>query len=369
MSRTVHLGMFIVSTLAVLAAGIFLVGRNQLMFNRTYRLQADFGTVSGLNGGAEVRVGGLRKGVVKAIRLPNQPDEKVAVEMNLDRSTREVVKKDSVASIQTEGLMGSKYVDISFGSKDAPQVDDGDTIDSVPPLDISDLFKKTNDILDSSKTAMNNMGQLTDNLKSVSAKIDQGKGTMGALVNDRKMYDQLNATAAQAKDGATAFQENMEALKHNFFLRGFYKKRGYADSAQLTKNEAQNMPQGPYLKKFSYGALKIFNKPDAAKLKNEKSLDEPGRFLEQNKFGSAVIVAYTGMKGDSDKDLELSEARAMVVRNYLVNNFKFDDTRLKTMGMGKNGQPEDSDAGGIEIVIYPAGGEAPGVKRMARAGR
>jgi phospholipid/cholesterol/gamma-HCH transport system substrate-binding protein len=369
MSRPVRLGIFIVSTLAILAVGIFLIGRNQLLFTRTYRLKADFGTVSGLTGGAEVRVGGLHKGTVKAIRLPSQPNEKVTVLMDLERSTRKVVKKDSVASIQTEGLMGSKYVDISFGSKDAPQVNDEDTIGSEPPLDISDLFKKTNEILDSSKTAMNNVDQLTESLKSVSGKIDQGKGTMGALVNDRKVYDQLNATTQQAKEGAAAFQENMEALKHNFFLRGFYKKRGYADSAELTKNEIKSMPQGPYIKKFDYDALKIFNKPDAAKLKNEKSLDEPGQFLQQNKFGSAVVVAYTGMKGDTDKDLELSEARAMVVRDYLVKNFKFDDTRLKTMGLGKNGEANDSVAGGIEIVVYPVAVETPPARRETRASR
>jgi len=75
------------------------------------------------------------------------------------------------------------------------------------------------------------------------------------------------------------------------------------------------------------------------------------------------------MKGDTDKDMELSEARAGIVRDYLVKSFKFDDTRLKTMGLGKNGQPQDSEEGGIEIAVYSGGAEAPSAKSVAKNSR
>jgi len=355
MSRTARLGVFIFATLAILAIGIFLIGSKQFLFSSSYHIKANFDSVAGLDNGAEVRVGGVHKGTVSVIQLPTQSNGKVAVVMKMESSTRDVVKADSVASIQTEGLMGSKYVDISFGSKDAPKIQDWETIGSQPPVDISDLIKKTNDMLDSGKTAMNNIDELSGNLKSVSAKVDEGKGTLGALVNDKKMYQQLSDTTAQAKEGATAFQENMQALKSNFFLRGFYKRRGYSDSSELTKYEIPNLPQSPQLKEFSYDAAKLFNKPDAAKLKNAKALDSVGHYLEQNKFGLAVVVTKTGMKGDTDKDKELSEARGMVVRDYLAKNFKFDDTLLRTLALGKIAGGAGSDAGGVEIVVYPAG--------------
>jgi hypothetical protein len=73
-----------------------------------------------------------------------------------------------------------------------------------------------------------------------------------------------------------------------------------------------------------------------------------------------VIVVSTGMVGDTQKDLVLSEARAMVIREYLVENFGFDDSQLKTLGQGKEaGATPDAAWGSIQILIYPAGTELP----------
>jgi phospholipid/cholesterol/gamma-HCH transport system substrate-binding protein len=346
MSRIVRLGIFIVGTLTILGIGIFLIGNRQFLFSSNYTLKAPFDTVAGLPNGADVRVGGIHEGTVEQIQLPTQPDGKVIVVMELQNSTRDIVKKDSVASIKTEGLVGDKFVAVSFGSNDAPKVNDGDTIASQPPLDISDVLTKTNQILDSSKDAVNN-------LESISSKIDHGKGTVGALVNNKQMYDQMSSAVNQAQAGATAFQENMQALKHNFFLHGFFNKRGYSDSSQLTAHQIGSLPQQPYIKKFAYDAKQIFAKPDTAKLKSPKRLDNAGQFLQQNKFGTAVVVAYTGPKGDSEKDQTLAEARAMVVRDYLVKNFAMDDTRLKTMALGKSAQYETAKDGRVEVLIYP----------------
>src|SRR6185503_10234475 len=123
----------------------------QFLFSSTYALNANFKNVSGLNNGAEVRVGGIHKGTVKQIQLPVQPDGEMTVVMNMEKSTRKVIRKDSVAAIQTEGLLGNKYVEITFGSENAANVEDGSSINSVPPLDISDLMKKTDAILDTTK--------------------------------------------------------------------------------------------------------------------------------------------------------------------------------------------------------------------------
>lgn len=348
MSRAFRLGVFIFATLTILAAGIFLIGNQRLLFGPTYRLKASFKNVAGLDTGADVRVGGIRKGIVKQIELPHQSNGEMTVVMALETSTRDVIKQDSIAAIQTEGLLGNKYVEISFGSGDAPKVVDGETIGSLAPLDISDVIKKTNEILDTTQLTMGN-------LNAISSKIDQGQGTLGALVNDRKMYDQLNAATNQANKGAAAFQEDMEAMKHNWLLRGFFNKRGYSDSSVLTEHEISNLPTSPYLKKFVFDGKKIFDKPDNAKLKSEKTLTEAGRFLEGNRFGLAIVVAHNGMNGDTDEAQELTQARAMVVRDYLVKNFKMDDTRVKTIALGKSDQKDAGGGGSVEVIIYPVG--------------
>ena len=127
----------------------------------------------------------------------------------------------------------------------------GETIQSVPPLEMADMLKKTNGILDSSQQAIQNATPATAHLNSVSAKIDSGQGTVGALVNDKQLYNNLeqttttlHATMLQAQTGVTDFQENMEALKHNFLLSGYFKKRGYDDSADLGANAIVGLPQG-----------------------------------------------------------------------------------------------------------------------------
>ncbi|HXM62914.1 MAG TPA: MlaD family protein [Terriglobales bacterium] len=373
MSRAARLGAFIVATLAILAGGIFIIGSKQYLFSSTYRLQTQFANVEGLEEGGDVRVGGVHTGTVRTIVLPRKADDKVTVLMDLRKSTHDIIKKDSVASIETEGLLGNQYLAISFGSPDAADVRDNDIIASQPPLEMSDLLQKASSLLDGSQQAIQNATRATANLDSISAKINRGQGTAGALVNDKQLYNNLEQTSSsmrdtmtEAKAGVTDFQENMEAMKHNFFLRGFFKSRGYEDSSELTDNEIQRLPQGTPVKEFDYPAKQLFDKQDSAKLKNQKSLNNGGEFLANNQFGFAVVVSATGMEGDTQKDLVLTEARAAVVREYLVENFGFDDSQLKTLGLGK--QPDtnsDKDWGKVQILIYPAGTEIPPKKETA----
>jgi len=362
MSRLARLGLFILGTLLILAIGIFLIGDKQFLFSSTYRLNAAFDTVAGLPDGADVRIGGVRRGTVDHIQVPRSPNEKVVIAMDLDSSTRQVIRKDSVASIETEGLLGNKFVAVSFGSKDGQPIHDGDSIQSATPLDFSDLVKKTNEILDRTQSSMQNVEEATADMKAITSTIRGGEGTVGALIKDKSLYRRLNDTTAgmrdtvaEAKTGVTAFQENMEALKHNWFLRGFFKNRGYMDAKELTKYEVPELPHGPELKRFTYSAKDLFDKPDAAKLKNEKSLNKAGKFLEQNQFGMAVVVVSTGTKGNAEEDRVLTQARALVVRQYLVEKFNLDDARLKTKGVGDEAQNGAQNGDRVDVVVYPAG--------------
>jgi phospholipid/cholesterol/gamma-HCH transport system substrate-binding protein len=375
MSRAARLGAFIIATLAILVAGVFIIGDRQYLFTSTYRLKAQFNTVAGLDEGAEVRVGGVHSGSVRSIELPNKPTDKITVLMDLQRSTHEIIKQDSVASIETEGLLGNEYVAISFGSAQALNVGDGDAIASEPPLVIADLIKKTDGILDSGQEALDNVTVATANISSISAKINQGQGTIGALVNDKKMYNELDQatigmrdTVIHAQAGIADFQENMEALKQNFLLRGYFKKRGYEDSAELAKDQIASLPDVTPLKTFTYQPKNLFDKIDTAKLKNQNSLSDAGKFLAGNEFGIAVVVVHAGTTGDAQQELVLTQARAAVIRDYLVGNFGFDDTQLKTLGMGKTiGATTDSGWGDIEIVVYPVGTSAPAVQQAGIA--
>jgi phospholipid/cholesterol/gamma-HCH transport system substrate-binding protein len=366
MTRVARLGLFIFGTLAILAAGVFIIGSKEYLFRSTYELKAQFDNVAGLSEGADVQVGGVHSGMVKSIQLPHRPGDKVTVVMDLEKSTHEIIKQDSVASIETEGMLGSQYVAISFGSAGQADVTNGQVIHSQPPLIMADMLKKASGILDSGQQAMKNATEATAHLNSVSSKIDAGQGTVGALINDKQLYNNLaqststlQATMVQAQTGVTDFQENMEALKHNFLLSGYFKKRGYEDEADLAANQITELPQGTPIKTFTLSAKQLFDGRDSAKLKNQKELDAGGAFLAANPFGVAVVAVSAGPEGDSAKDLLLTHARAMVIREYLVGNFGFDDSNLKTLGLGKQtGANTDAD-GSIQILIFPPGTDLP----------
>jgi outer membrane protein OmpA-like peptidoglycan-associated protein len=240
---------------------------------------------------------------------------------------------------------------------------------------MSDIIKKTNAILDSSQQTVQNASLMTANLASISAKIDTGKGTAGALVNDKQLYTNLAQTASDARDtmvqaqaGVTDFQENMEALKHNFFLSGYFNKRGYEDSADLTANEVERLPADQPIKTFTYSSKQLFDKIDSAKLKGQKSLNACGEFLADGQYGYAVVVVSAGENGDAQKDLVLTQGRAMVVREYLVETFGFDDSHLRTLGLGKQAESNsDIGWGSVRIVFYPPGTVIPPNKQSQAA--
>jgi outer membrane protein OmpA-like peptidoglycan-associated protein len=304
MSTAFRVGVLVVMALVFLSIGVFLIGNKDFLFSSTYRLKAEFQNVAGLNNGAAVRIGGIHQGTVKEIDLPSQPDGKVTVVMNVKSETRNIIKKDSRASIKTEGLLGDKYVEISFGSPKAEPIGEDGTI---------------------------------------------------ASEMQRDMSEQAQQIADEARSGIVAFRDNMEALQHNFFFRGFFERRGYSDSAELNQHAIPRIPARKPSKEFQFDAKEIFDKPDNAKLKDKKTLDEAGKFLENNPFGLAVIAASEA-KGDSEKLRLLTAARAKVVRDYLTENFKVDDKRIKTIGLGKEKTNETSK---LTILVYAPSGRSP----------
>ena len=350
MSRMARLGLFLVASSVILFLAIFLIGSQQRLFTRSYRLRAQFPGVSGLMAGAEVRVGGVRKGTVDTIMLPPRPTGQVLVTMSLDRSTSGLVKADSRAAIETEGLLGSKYLAVSFGSPGAADVKDWDLIASVPPLDIDGLLKTSKEIMEATHSAMKNLDTLSGDMATLTARINRGQGTVGALLNDRGLYDQIGDTVAHARVGAIAFQENMQALKANILFRGYFKDRGYQDAADLTRWAIARMPEGAPARTFTLAAKDLFE-ADGARLSGKQRLNPVGADLEQHPFVLAVVQAFSGPKGNQDENLLLTQAQAMVVRTYLADRFELDDSRLKTLGMGE-APAQPGQEGRIVISVY-----------------
>ena len=106
MSRAARLGAFIIAALTILVSGIFVIGGKQYLFTPTYRLNTRFKSVVGLESGADVRVGGVHSGTVRRVQLPRTPMDTITVWMDVEQSTHNIIKQDSLATLETDGLLG-----------------------------------------------------------------------------------------------------------------------------------------------------------------------------------------------------------------------------------------------------------------------
>ena len=119
-SNKVALGVFLVAGLLLFAAGIFWICDRRQLFSGSLELNAEFRNVSGLTRGAKVRVSGLDAGEVLEVHIPGIPEQPFRVRFRILSTFRPIIRTDSVASIQTDGLVGNKYLQVGVGTSGAP---------------------------------------------------------------------------------------------------------------------------------------------------------------------------------------------------------------------------------------------------------
>ena len=311
-ARLAGVGAFVLGGLALFTLGLFLIGDRQLAFANKFTVYTEFTKITGLQPGAIVRVSGAKAGIVTQVVPPNTPSEKFRVQLEIIEDLHQLVRTDSVATIETEGLMGGSYLGISTGTDTAAPVGPNATIAGKEPFDIADLMQQMGDtiarvnvtidelkggvqdtVVSIGDTVDNANGLITDvsadmkrlvataatitsDAAEIAEGIRSGKGTLGKFVNDDELYNSVAAISKQVEEIATGtrlvieeakqalddlqskdgpvqgmtanvaqtmddtrvamagFAENMEALKHNFLLRGYFNRRGFFDLAQMS---------------------------------------------------------------------------------------------------------------------------------------
>ena len=137
---TIRLGIFIAGGVFLFIMIIYLIGGKQNLFTSSMRITTIFTDVKGLQEGANVRFTGIDVGGVN--RLEILTESTVLVEISLDRKVTQFIKKDSRATIASQGLMGNKLVIIMPGSADAASIEEGDNLPSVAPVELDDIIKE-----------------------------------------------------------------------------------------------------------------------------------------------------------------------------------------------------------------------------------
>ncbi|MDD2563230.1 MAG: MlaD family protein, partial [Salinivirgaceae bacterium] len=204
----VRLGMFIIGGIAIFVLAIFIIGKQQNLFNPVFKLSANFYNVSGLQVGNNVRFTGINVGTVDNIKIIN--DSTVLVEMLIKKDVQQFVKSDCQVAVGSEGLIGDRLLIISQGSPTASMAMDGQKLMSKEPVE-------TDAIIASLQTSATNAEVITKQLAEVMTNINSGRGTLGRLIQDSTIAENIEQAINNLKKSSEGIDETIDLTKENVF--------------------------------------------------------------------------------------------------------------------------------------------------------
>jgi len=438
-NRLPIVGAFVVGGLLLFAVGLFLIGDRRMLFTDTFELYAEFTQIAGLQNGAKVRVGGMDAGEVQSIHIPASPSAKFRVKLRVREDLHQLLRLDSVATIQNDGLVGNKFIQVEAGTDQSPVVPNLGTIQSREPFDIAETLQKMSDTIDlvtamikdvkggvdmalatfvtfatDAQALTKELGTefkaITTSSRRVAADLEvvidgvrSGRGSLGKFVNDDTLFLKVRSIAEQAEKavvtlrgaaedarGAIAnfqgdkgpvagmtgqLQQTLgnvretfedlaatsEALKRNFFFRGFFNRRGFFD---LDTVPVEDYRQGVLetddrrvLRVWVSSAV-IFEK-DAT---GRERLTDDGRvrldsamapFIKYPRDTPFVVEGYAEGGTANDRFLA-SRSRAQLVRDYLQGKFALDGGYVGIMPLGNEapGSPANDKWEGVALAMF-----------------
>jgi phospholipid/cholesterol/gamma-HCH transport system substrate-binding protein len=437
-NRLIGVGAFVVGGVGLFALGLFLIGERRLIFRDRFIVYAEFADIGGLQRGAKVRVAGADAGEVERMEAPAGPPSRFRVRMRVTEDLHGLVRTDSVATIQTDGLVGNKFVQIDAGTAGAPELADGGTIASREPFDLTDLMERASETITTINAivaelranidvAVTNVAEAAEHadaliegvsgdvkfittsgarvardVEAITAGIREGRGTLGKLLSDDEIYTRAKQIAAdaertvqnvrdataeakavvarfQAKDGPAQsiaadlrvtidqareamsdLSENTEALKRNWFFRGFFDRRGYFD---LNALDASTYRGGAAL--ADRRALRIWLQASVVFTPGStpSTLTEGGRTRVDSAMAtflgfpsdSPLVVEGYAEEGSGDERFLRARDRAALVREYIISRFHLDPNRVGLVPLGPEapGSPRGDDRWeGIALALF-----------------
>ena len=213
-NKSYAVGALTITTLVIVVVAVFLVGQEQRFWEGKNRYRIEFTRTNGLQEGAPVALNGVSVGSVRRMRFPGDPRAQyVEVELSLSTSVANRIRQDTVGRIQTLGMLGDKYVELSAGSVDTEILEPGDLIRSVDPVDYEAILGQSGDVV-------SNAIEVTALLRQVLNDVLTGEGVVARLINDRdfglSFMEDVNSTAVNLEsasgriDRLTARIENGE---------------------------------------------------------------------------------------------------------------------------------------------------------------
>lgn len=419
-SHNVSIGIFIVTGLALFTLVLFTIGNEHKAFSPHVDLYTEFANISGLTKGADVQVAGFDAGEIADIQVPQSASGRFRLQLRIDQRLNPLVRTDSVVTVDSEGIVGDKFVQIHGGSATAPEATSMALLPSKEPLSLADVLENSNNLISGANGTMKGVQDKLDGTLNAATKtinnandlivgMKQGKGTVGMLLRDqataaeiqqavangqqatvslkhasgqadslvsdfasRRLGDKVDQTMlsvrsaagnldstsqqlhqtmteaigkdARGVDAGGNLQESLsnltqvtgnmaadtEALKHEFFFRGFFKRRGYYSLADLdpTTYRSDGEFTNPDNPRAWLQAAKLFEQSSdgqerlsaEGKLQIEEAIAELGDGAIN---GPLVIEGYSS-QGDGGTQLAVSHSRAVLVLDYIHSRYRID---------------------------------------------
>ena len=278
----IRLGIFVIAGTVLFVLAIFIIGRQRNLFDPVFRLTTTFFSVSGLQIGNNVRFSGINVGIVDRIIILN--DSSVQVDMLIKESVRPYIKKDAKVAIGSEGIIGDRLLLISQGSRGAIPIEKNQMLFSVEPVETDELIASLEittrnveiisgqiaGIMSDINNGKGTLGKLiqdpaiASNLNQIILDIKNGKGTLGQLIEDPAIANQVNqfllginndqgtigllvqdttiannlsSVMINLKSSSEGLDQNMEAIRHNILLRGYFKRKERDEQKKKRINE------------------------------------------------------------------------------------------------------------------------------------
>jgi len=204
-----RLGLFVVIGFVILAFGIFLIGRQKHLFDPIFKLTTTFNNIGGLQVGNNVRFSGINVGTVDNIMIIN--DTTVQVDLIVKKSIQSFVKNDCQATIGSEGIIGNKMLIITQGSSKAKTAIDGQYITSKEPLELDAIIMNLNITAKNAET-------ISQQLIQIMSGINRGNGTIGRLIRDSTIAENINQTIINFEKTSKGLDQNIDKMMVNVNL-------------------------------------------------------------------------------------------------------------------------------------------------------
>lgn len=211
-------GAFVIISVILFGAILFLLGDRNKAFSHHVDFYTELTDINGIEPGAKVRVSGFEAGSVNGIELPKHASGQFRIRLHVDNKLHMLIRTDSQVTVESDGLVGDKFLLIHEGTDQAQEAAPGSTLPSKEPIELTAVINKVTGVIDlATGTITDVQGKVDGALNSITATVNNtnglvtsirsGKGTIGMLLNDDTTAKQVKGTVANALQASASLQQ------------------------------------------------------------------------------------------------------------------------------------------------------------------